>query len=253
MAFDLLTRQVNAIAHVVGHLGGQVTMAYSQLSLGQYASSVLGAHVMLGDALRLMAILEDTAYVEEMELPLFDKNKPDNSTSYMAMVSSFETLETEIFQIEAMITDMEAALAHLQEQIFILQGFAHQISQIQNATSQGDHGFQGTLDRLQETIFPSLFQLRDALESALDNYRAVLLQRERYLWYLNTVFKFILPRLQKKEKTATEEDKEDKPDPSSLDDVVEEVLEAQGAEVTSEDVEAIKEMARAAEEEVPGE
>lgn len=195
MAFDIIFQQVRAIAQVTQSLGGQVSSAYGRMALGQMASAMLGAQLMLGDALRLAAILEDVSYLEELDLLAKEEISPDNSGAYILMLKDLNRQREEVEVLQEVVQQLEEALDLLHEQVGIVETLTRNIHQMANATDQAEGVFGEAIKALEEQVLPELYAFRERLQDMLEFYRDALRNSEGNLWYLETVFKFILPYL----------------------------------------------------------
>lgn len=223
MAFEVLIQQIKAIGTVAGQLQGHVASAVSKASLGALVSPVLGAHMMLGDALRLLALIED--------LPAFDNYDFDialghvdasNTISWMALFGDKERIYHETAMLREAVSGLEEAYDALQFQIATLVGLVQDLAHLQGAMSTDLTALEGTRSALMDTVLPELYQFRDQLKVILDTYRHELTAREDFLWHLNKVYKFVLPRLQKKKPEPTLEGEEESSDEEALDEAFDE-------------------------------
>jgi hypothetical protein len=195
MAFDIIFQQVRAVAQVTQSLGGQVSSAYGRMALGQMTSAMLGAQLMLGDALRLAAILEDADYMEELDLLAKEEVSPDNSGAYILMIRDLGRQQEEVEMLQEVVQELEQALDLLQEQVGVVETLTHSIRQMANATDRADSVFGEALSALESQVLPQLYAFQDRLEDMLEFYRDTLHTSQGNLWYLETVFKFIMPFL----------------------------------------------------------
>ncbi len=245
MAFDILFQQVRAIAQVTQGFHGQVSAAFNRMAVGQMTSAVFGAQMMLGDALRLAAILEDTSYLDEMDFTPMDEVSPDNSGAMILVTKDLQAQYEEVDFLETMVSELEGALDLLAVQIGAIESLALSITHMANATERADSMFGETLNALEQTVLPEIRALQDRLEEMLEHYRQALYNSQGNLHYLETVFKFILPycralkeRRQRQLKEAQEGEEKaelEQPDKDILDEAVKQALKERKDKLPAKD------------------
>jgi hypothetical protein len=252
MGFEILTHQVQAIAAVTQSLGGQVSSAYGRMSLGHMASAMLGAQLMLGDALRLAAILDGVDFLQDLDLAPKEEVSPDNSGAYILMLKDLDASREEVELLEEVIAELEQALLLLQAQVGVVETLTRNIEQMSNAAEGADGLLGEALTALREQVLPQLYDFQDRLAQMLEHYQDALRVAEGNLWYLETVFKFILPfvralkrrrqaRLRQEQDEAAREGQDNAADP--LQEAVEEAMREAPEGVNADTLKALGEAA----------
>ncbi len=196
MSFAILFQQTQALAQITQHLGGNVRTTSTRFQLGDLASPILGAQLMLGDALRLVALLEDIEYDTSPDDPLLDYTKPDNSSFMLGIMSKTEELRQHVHLLDEMVEDLEASLRIVMEQLGQLNMITQQVSHLQSALPQESSAFSRAHETLAREVMPHLYRVRDMIQALLLRYRTAADNVRRHLWYIETVFKFVLPQAQ---------------------------------------------------------
>ena len=194
MSFDILMKQVGAIAIVTRQMGGQVSSAISKASIGQLQSPLLSAQLMVGDALRLLRLVDGLPSLESYDFEVELGNAAySNTISWTALWQSKERLKSEIAMLEEFTASLNEALDVLKHQLYQLLMLREQLMGLQSMIRSDSTALNQARDVLDQEVLPALFKLRDTLESLAYIYAEEHSQRDFYLWHLNTVFKFVLP------------------------------------------------------------
>ncbi len=194
MSFEVLIKQVQAIASVTGQMSGHVSSAYAKASGGALTSSVLGAQLMMGDALRLLAILR--------EIPSFNSSDFDlglgevifsNALSWAAVMQAREQTQAEVDQVKEVTNGLQKGLDLVLSQIGQIIMIREQLASLQSIVGADAAALSGARALLDEQVMPALYQFRSLMEELLWTYERELQLRELSLWRMDTVFKYIAP------------------------------------------------------------
>ena len=110
MAFEMLMRQVSAISHVTSHFAGQSHGLHTQMLSGLMASPLLGAQLLLGDALKLIAILGDVPDLDSYQAEVYVGHMDFMASSFFdGILADLARIEDEICLIEDIILGLEDA------------------------------------------------------------------------------------------------------------------------------------------------
>ena len=194
MSFDILMKQVSAIASVSGHMGGQVTQAISRASIGELHSPILGAQMMMGDALRLLALIQDLPSVSGYDFEMaLGEAAYSNTVSWTSIWQSKERLKDEVSMLKEVTAGIGEALDVLRYEIAQLYMVKEQLASLQSMIGTEATALNQARDLLDREVLPALYEFRDTLEALMRTYKQELFNREFYLWHIDTVFKFVLP------------------------------------------------------------
>ncbi len=213
MAFEILMKQINAITTVTSQMHGHVTSSVSMATIGALNSPVLGANLMMGDALRLMALIEDLPEMDTYDFEIsLGHEAAFNTIAWVAIFTEKDRVLDEIDTLETAIVGLEEAVDTLQYQMGLLAGIVQNLAGLQSATNNELSALNQARDMLQDSVLPTLYTFRDELTSIIEVYRQEKDAREHYLWHLETVFKFVLPpprRPKKADSLDTSEEEDD--------------------------------------------
>lgn len=194
MALEVVHSQVHAIAQLVQGLGGQVASVQQRASLGQSGVLSVG-QLMLADAMRLAALLQDPSLLSLDELAPSWEAELHNVAPMEMLLEQVAQRQEEVERLRAQIEALEQLLDALQEQVALVMALTQSLSALMQQEEGKDPIFQQLLDALQGAILPELLELKRRVEAILEELERAAAQREDEIDHLEDVYKFVLPWL----------------------------------------------------------
>jgi hypothetical protein len=194
LALEVVHSQVHAIAQLVQGLGGQVASVQQRASLGQSGVLSVG-QLMLADAMRLAALLQDPSLLSLDELAPSWEAELHNVAPMEMLLEQVAQRQEEVERLRAQIEALEMLLDALQEQVALVMALTQSLSALMQQEEGKDPIFQQLLDALQGAILPELLELKRRVEAILEELERAAVQREDEIDHLEDVYKFVLPWL----------------------------------------------------------
>ena len=194
MAFEILMKQVNAIATITGQMHGHISGAMAQAAIGSMTAPVLGAQLMLGDAVRLMAIIEDLPQLDSYDYEIaLGQAAYSNAIAWSVIWGDRERLRDEVDMLTEVVAGLAEAMDIIRYQIGQILAISSQLASLQSMTDTQSSIMSQARDLIDQVILPQLYGFRDTVERVMRTYADELKSRDFYLWHIDTVFKFYLP------------------------------------------------------------
>lgn len=192
MSFDLFMRQVSAISSVSGQMTGHVAATRGKLGAGFGSQQTLGASLLLSDALRLLVLLDDMREAAFEELEQLQVLEVHNANSLLFMNEDIAQVSVDRDLLAEMVTGLNEALDVVKYEIAQVATLAQDVTHL--ARSAGQEGiYDQAKEMLNNELLPELYRMRDDIEVLLERAVAALRAKEAHVWFVETVFKFVLP------------------------------------------------------------
>jgi hypothetical protein len=192
MSFDLFMRQVHAVSTVSGQMSGHVAASRGKLGGAHGTHGSIGGQLLLGDALRLIALLEDITADAFEEIQALEKSEVANAKSMLYLDTKIEQVRSYRDLLEQMVGGLHEALDVVKFEIGELTDLMNEVSHLAQATE--DCGvYEEAKEVLQQEILPQMYRTRDELDELMHRAQDALESKEGQIWYMDTVFKYILP------------------------------------------------------------
>lgn len=191
MAFDVFMRQVSAISTVSGQMSQHVASSRGRLSLGSASHGVFGASLLMGDALRLMALLKDIRSEAFEELHEIESHDLVNVKSMLYMLGGMEQGHADHEILKDMVGGLTQSLDVVKFEIGELTSLVSDVSRLASESESGV--YDAAKNTLQQEILPEMYHIRDELEEILERCKRALDAKETEIWYMETIFKYVLP------------------------------------------------------------
>ncbi len=191
-SFDLFMRQVSAITTVSGQMSGHIAASRGKVGSSHGTHGALGAQLLMGDAMRLIALLGDVTTDAFAELEQLEMTKVANVKSMLYMSDGVDQLYADRDLLLQMVGGLHEALDVVKFEIGELTGLMHEVTHM--AQASGESGvYDAAQEMLQQEILPQMYKTRDELADLLKRSEEALEAKEGQIWYLETVFKYVLP------------------------------------------------------------
>lgn len=194
MAFEVLTQQLKAMHQVAGSLNGQVSSFHRGLLASQVSSPLLSGQLMLGDALKMIALLEMLPTLEQYDFDIAIGSTGEIAFEEMERLwDNVAKTRNEMREIDAVIQGLEQAIGQLKSLISELVTVADYLANIGQAFEDQAVTVQATQEQLRQNILPQLFDFVHTLEDMLKRYMDERAIRAEYVNAIAMRYKAFLP------------------------------------------------------------
>jgi hypothetical protein len=186
-------RQVRSIGTVSAQMHSHAMVAQGRISSGGAQHGLIGAHLLLSDALRLVALMEDIRAEAIGEIEILQISHVDNAKSIMELTGSIEWVARDRDLLAEVVLGLREAQATIHFELGEMSALKANVARLADGSGNDGGAYARARDTISEEILPTMYRMRDDLDRLLLRYEDALAAKETHLWSIETAFKYVLP------------------------------------------------------------